>query len=243
MSARVKIVRKLIEINENIIFYPRLKRFYKKVFKDSTPFILDIGSNKGQSIDFFLNINKNCKIIGFEPNPKLYNFLITKYKNKDNIRIENMGVSDSVGKLMFNENILDETSSFEELDEDSTYLSTKSRVLGVDPKDIIVNQYEVDVTDMQSFIKKENISNIDLIKIDVEGHEYQCLQGLFSEQKMNTDIRFIQLESHNDDMYKNKKLPEEIPNLLSSNGFVECQKIKHGFGDFYEVIYQNKNTL
>jgi len=241
MNTRVRIVQKLIELNENIIFYPRLKRFYKKIFAEGRPFILDVGSNKGQSIDFFLNINEKCKIIGFEPNPKLYNFLIEKYKNNNNVRVENIGVSNATGKLIFSENILDETSSFEELDENSKYLDKKSKVLGVSSQNIIINRYEVATTDISSFVEREKITDIDLIKIDVEGHEYQCLKGLFNQGKMNARVRYIQLESHSDDMYKNKKSPEEITKLLTANGFVECEKIKHGFGDFYEVIYQNTN--
>lgn len=73
----------------------------------------------------------------------------------------------------------------------------------------------------------------------VEGHEYQCLLGLFNNAIIASNIKFIQLESHTDDMYLNKKEDNEIKYLLNENGFKECKKIKHGFGGIYEIIYKN----
>ena len=53
-----------------------------------------------------------------------------------------------------------------------------------------------------NFIFKEKIKEIDLIKIDVEGHEINVLRGLFN--KKSSRIKYIQL-SHNDDLYVSKK--------------------------------------
>lgn len=54
MSFRIKIIQKLVHINEGIFFYPKLKRFYIKNLRKKNLCILDVGANKGQSIDFFL---------------------------------------------------------------------------------------------------------------------------------------------------------------------------------------------
>ena len=77
MNIRIIIIQFLISINENIFFYPRLRRFYKRknIDQDNATIIFDVGANKGQSIDFFSKIYKNVKIYAFEPNPKLYNYL------------------------------------------------------------------------------------------------------------------------------------------------------------------------
>jgi hypothetical protein len=62
-----------------IFFYPKLKRFYKKNLKKTNINILDVGANKGQSIDFFLKVNSNiAKIDAFEPNNKLILFIYKK---------------------------------------------------------------------------------------------------------------------------------------------------------------------
>lgn len=238
MSWRVSIIQKLVKYIDLYSFYPKLRRFYVKHLKNPAPLILDIGSNKGQTIDFFLGINKDSRIIGFEPNKQLFTELQRKYKRNKNIVIHNVGVSKKKGKLLFQENVLHETSTFENLNYDSEYLKKKARVLGVDPKDIVVDTYEVDVVDLNSFIEDQKIENIDVLKIDVEGHEYACLQGLFNASGKTIPIKFLQLESHFDDMYKVKTTEATIEALLDRFGFKDIYRIKNSIGDYEEVIYQ-----
>ena len=229
---RLKLITTLIHYNELLIFYPRLAKFYKSAINKKDPVILDVGSNKGQTIDFFLKHFSKARIYGFEPNRKL----VEKYKKYPNVSIANIGVSDQSGKLLFKETVTDETSTFEELNYDSEYLKMKARVLGVDPRNIVKKSYEVDVTTLADFIKNNKIGNIDVIKIDTEGHEYKCLVGLFKGDKLSAS--FIQLEQHNDDMYANKASEETISSFLATHNFSLFSRIKHGFGDFDEVIYK-----
>lgn len=239
MNLRTKIIQKLVHINESIFFYPKLKRFYKNNLKKETTAILDIGANKGQSIDFFLKINPKSEIDAFEPNKKLFNILKKKYEKAENIRLHNFGVSNLNGELLFHENILDETSTFEELNPDSKYLEKKAKVLGVTKESIIVDNYKVSVIRLHDFIKNNPGKEYDVLKIDVEGHELQCLKGLFVEENAYFPVRYIQLESHNDDMYLSNSQHQDITNILSKNGFEKIVEIKHGFGDFAEIIYEN----
>ena len=83
MSIRTQIIQKLVHINEAIFFYPKLKKFYVENLKKETINILDVGANKGQSIDFFLKVNPNAKFDAFEPNKKLFVYLQNKYKTSD----------------------------------------------------------------------------------------------------------------------------------------------------------------
>ncbi len=239
MFLRTKIIQKIIHINEVIFFYPKLKKFYKTNLSSNKVNIIDVGANKGQSIDFFLKINKNATINSFEPNKKLFNFLKIKYNLNSNIIIHNLGLSNIKGELTFHENIMDETSTFEELNLESKYLEKKAKVLGVNIEKIIVSNYKVEVIRLVDFLKENANKVFDVLKIDVEGHELQCLQGLFNKQNIKIDIKYIQLESHNDDMYINNNNHKEIVAILNKNGFIEIEKIKHGFGDFSELIYKN----
>lgn len=241
MSLRTKMIQQLIHINEAIFFSPKLKKFYKANLTNNEVNILDVGANKGQSIDFFLDVNPNAKINAFEPNRKLFLYLQNKYKTNKNIQLHNLGVSNIKGELEFYENILDETSTFEELNLDSKYLEKKARLLGISKEDIIVDNYKVNVISILDFLDDNPNIFFDVLKIDVEGHELQCLQGLFSKEKKVFPIKYIQLESHNDDMYINNNQHQEIEKMLFENGFVQVANIKHGFGDFNEIIYKNKN--
>jgi len=241
MSLRTKIIQRLIHINEAIFFYPKLKKFYNTNLKKKQISIIDVGANKGQSVDFFLKINKSAIINSFEPNKKLFKFLQNKYKSNTNIFIYNFGLSNIKGELIFHENVMDETSTFEELNLDSKYLKKKAKVLGVNKEHIVVNNYNVKVIRLVDFLNENPNKQFDVLKIDVEGHELQCLQGLFFDKDQKLPIRYIQLESHNDDMYINNNNHNEIKAILKLNGFEQVAEIKHGFGDFSEIIYENKS--
>jgi len=238
MSIRTKIIQKIIDINENLIFYPKLKAFYQKRLTSKAPTIFDVGCNKGQSIDFFLKINKNCKFYAFEPNLTLFENLKENYKNNSNIIFYNLGISDKDGVLSFKQNLMDETSSFEELNYESAYLKRKAKILGVSKENLIIDEYNVNVTTLSSFIIKNNIANIDVLKIDVEGHELKCILGLFNNEPLNANINYVQLEKHNDDMYLNNNNDLRINKILTKNGYEEIACINHGFGGIQEVIYK-----
>ena len=237
MNIRIKLIQLLIEINEKIFFYPKLKSFYKNTSTHlNSPVILDVGANKGQSIDFFKSIYPNCIIYAFEPNPRLFTALRKKYCDFKNIHLINKGVSKANGVLELKETVTDETSTFEELNYDSSYLKMKSAILGVEPKDIVLKTHLVEVIKLSDFINENKLNEIHTIKIDTEGHELKCLIGLFSGINSFT-INYIQLESHNDDMYLQHEEEHAISDLLIKNGFLNCSEIKHGFGDFDELIY------
>jgi FkbM family methyltransferase len=235
MSLRIKLIQKIIEINEMIFFYPKLKRFYKSKLSGSKISIIDVSATKGQTIDFFLSLNKYSIIDSFEPNKKLYNNLVKKYSKNKNIKIHNFGISNIYGELIFNENILDETSTFESLNLESKYLSNKAKILGVNKEKLIVSSYNVKVIKLVDFLNKD----YDVLKIDVKGHELECLEGLFVN-KDYIPIRFIQLENHQDDMYEmiNEK-KSKIISILNLNNFFLVAEVKHGFGGITELIYEN----
>jgi FkbM family methyltransferase len=241
VSLRTRVIQKLISINENLVFYPRLRKFYARVLPPEVT-VVDVGSNKGQSIDFFLGIRNTARIYGFEPNRKLFEKLQSKYHANPRIVLQNKGVSAIDGELLFHENILDETSTFEAVNTDSKYLEKKARILGVEKSGLITGSYKVPVTTLSSFLAATPDLRVDVLKIDVEGHEYQALKGLFSPGLDLRRISYIQLESHNDDMYLTQA-PQEIDSLLKENGFSECARFRHGFGDFYEIIYRNNRNF
>lgn len=238
----INFVRNVIEWNEKLIFNRRLKVFYQKFRAEDVKVIVDVGANIGQSIDFFTHLFPAANLHAFEPNPTLFERIKKKYANRGNIRLYQQGVSNQVGELTFHENVLHSTSSFEKVDLDSDYLKNKARVLGVQPTEIIADSYPVSVTTLAAFFERESIKRVDILKIDVEGHELACLQGLFGGVNLPI-IRFIQLENHLDDMYtSNVGTIQEKPvdQLLKRYDYFPVAVIKHGFGDFEEVIYSQQ---
>lgn len=233
---RVHVVKKLIDINEKLIFEKRLRKLYKKSGTIET--VIDVGANRGQTIDFFLGLNPQCRIFAIEPNPRLFDQLKEKYVNHQNVSLFRFGVSDTSGTKTFFENIFDYSSTFEQINIDSVYQNKKAKVLGVEAKNMITKSYPVDVIKLSDFIVDNKLEKgVDVLKIDTEGHEYYCLLGLFSGGA-EVPVRFIQLEHHNNELYSNQIGFNKIDDLLVSNNFHLKGKIRHGFGNFDEVIYE-----
>jgi FkbM family methyltransferase len=233
---RINAIKSLLELNEKLVFNRRLAKFYKDEFEHGPSYVIDVGANMGQSIDLFLKINRGCKIVGFEPIPKLFGFLKDRYSDNPNVSLYQKGISNREGHRLFFENTLQSTSTFEELNVHSKYLRTKAKILGVKRKDIVLRSYQVETTTLANFVNSNCNSNIDLIKIDTEGHEQYCLEGLFSG-RLDVEVKYIQIEEHNDDMYLNKKSFNAIEELLSLNGYRVLTKIDHGFGKIQDVIF------
>jgi FkbM family methyltransferase len=238
-NIRIKLIKSVIDLNEKIFFERKIRKFYRSAGTINT--VIDVGANKGQSIDFFLAMNPSCTVYAVEPNPELFALLTKKYHGKKNIHLFNAGISDKAGEKIFFENVFDYTSSFEELNMDSEYLKKKANVLGVKKEAIVKKSYPVHTMTLAQLIAQENIAGpVDVLKVDTEGHEYYCLKGLFDGTGAEK-VKFIQLENHNDDMYANRVGFDEISSLLVQNNFREAKRIAHGFGDFEEVVFSRES--
>jgi hypothetical protein len=92
----------------------------------------------------------------------------------------------------------------------------------------------VPVKTLDSIIYENNIHNIFLLKVDVEGHEYEVLSG--ARLALSTKIiENIQIERHLDDLRVNDE--KRIQNFLKDYGYQRIRSIKHSIGNFYEDIY------
>jgi FkbM family methyltransferase len=236
LSFRIKLLKFFININERLLFEKKLIKFYKRSAEKKIFF--DVGANQGQTIDFFLRLNIKSEIYAFEPNRKLFKKLEEKYKKFPNVKLYMLGVSNQDGFKTFYENVFDFTSTFEKVNENSIHLQKKGKVLGLKSNDLIIDSYDVEVVTLSSFICEKNIKNIDILKIDTEGHELACLQGLFST-KLNCHIDMIQTEKLNGDLYGTDF--NSIIELLALFNFKLVKKIKHGFGNFEDVVFKKIN--
>ena len=75
------------------------------------PIIFDVGSNEGESIDFFLNLFENPTIYSFEPEKKSYQKLLKKYGENKTINLFNLALGDKKEELKLKINIKSSTST------------------------------------------------------------------------------------------------------------------------------------
>ena len=167
------------------------------IYKINT--FMDIGAHKGESIEFFsknLNIDK---IYSFEASPENFVLLKNKYKNKKNLVLENIALSSTISKKIFNQCNESSSSTFSTINYNSKYLKKKMRFLNSSKKNEFFNKIEITTNTLANYLSDNKILNIDLIKIDTEGHEYDVVMGLDRNIK---NVKTIIFEHHYDNMIK-----------------------------------------
>ena len=173
--------------------------------KNNSPIIIcDIGAapiDKTEFIDELFN-NTNSKLIGFEPNEEEFNKL---EKNNPRKTFYDYAIGDGSEKYL---NICKGVGMSSFLEPDMDYLN---------------NFYWFD--EMSKIVKKKKIKTkklddirekIDLLKIDVQGYEYEIIQH--GKEKIKNSL-VIQLETSPIPLYKNEKTSSEVINQLEKLGF------------------------
>ena len=204
------------------------------IYKINT--FMDIGAHKGESIEFFsknLNIDK---IYSFEASPENFVLLKNKYKNKKNLVLENIALSSTISKKIFNQCNESSSSTFSTINYNSKYLKKKMRFLNSSKKNDFFNKIEITTNTLANYLSDNKILNIDLIKIDTEGHEYDVVMGLDRNIK---NVKTIIFEHHYDNMIKKNYTFSDIHFFLKKNFFRQVFKIKMPFRKSFEYIYIN----
>jgi FkbM family methyltransferase len=243
LSRRILLIGKILRFLERHFFDPKLKQSLVLALEESKAIrnysagdeviCFDIGANRGQTIRLFKEIFPNCKIYAFEPHPNIFKTLMSSYKLVKGVKCFNLAVGELSGKFPFWVSPLDEASSMNLPDLDSTWNRKKALILGINPKKMY-KKIDVDVVTLDEFTSLHEIQAIDILKIDVEGGELQVLLGsrsIFQEGR----VSIVQYESHDDDLRPSQQI--QIETLLAGYGFVEYSNIKHSFGDFSDKIY------
>lgn len=129
---------------------------------------LDIGANAGKYSILVSNNSKNSVVYSFEPSPSTFNNLKTNIhlNNLQNVKALNIGLSDYEGNLQFaNSKTKTGLSHVVQQGEKTDFNSYEIATVNVSTLDLVIKNYNIDS------------SKIDLIKIDVEGHEFHVLKG------------------------------------------------------------------
>ena len=173
--------------------------------KNDTPItICDIGASsidKTEFIDELFN-NTNSKLIGFEPNEEEFNKL---EKNNPRKIFYDYAIGDGSEKYL---NICKGAGMSSFLEPDMDYLNN---FYWFDENSKIIKKKKIKTKKLDDIREK-----IDLLKIDVQGYEYEIIQH--GKEKIKNSL-VIQLETSPIPLYKNEKTSSEVINQLEKLGF------------------------
>jgi FkbM family methyltransferase len=149
-----------IPLTKNLAYDIFTKKIMGKVLRPDSNCI-DIGCHKGEIMDDILKFAPDGTHYAFEPLPHLYEFLKNKYSNK-NITVYSVALFDKKGETTFNY-VLNAPA----------YSGIKKRHYDIPNAEISELKVETDLLD--NLIPES--TQIDFIKIDVEGAEFPVLKG------------------------------------------------------------------
>ena len=146
----------------------------------------DVGANRGQYALALMKtiITPKKKIYSFEPSAETYRLLQRNIRNhnlEDSVKACHLGFSDKEGSsFLYSPGI------------GSTIASVHNLKAPLTPyKDEFTESIQIMTIDR--FCQQRHIEKIDLLKIDIEGHEYQALLG--AQRMIQAGrVRFIQFE-------------------------------------------------
>ncbi len=142
---------------------------------DSTQVFIDIGSNRGEGIQSTLIFSKfSNPIIGFEPNPLIFNKLKDYFISNKRVLVHNCGLGDADQELslfvpFYRKWMFDGLSSFK-YDEAKNWLRT--RLWGYKEQLLSIKELNCKIRKLDDFQL-----NPYFIKIDVQGFELEVLNG------------------------------------------------------------------
>ncbi len=213
---------------------PKILKALKNKIKEIDIYI-DVGAHKGTYTDLIIKNFQTRQILMFEPQYKIFNFIKEKYKNNESIKIYNKALSEKKETLLFNFNKHDLTSSLSTLDTNNSYLKLKAKLFGTDTEGMIEKKVKIETVTLHSIMDESQIENVDLLKIDTEGHEFEVVKGIKEKIK---NIKLILVEFHNDEIYVSYN-PNGLHEFLVSNNFKLVNSFKFPFTTWEDRIYFN----
>jgi len=184
---------------------PELLYIQQELQLDSV--FIDIGTNKGIYLYQAEKVIKSGKIFGFEPNESLVKYIQPLFPK---VQLFTYAVSSKTGTSVLNipkkgDGLQDTRASLEAMGD-------------------AVEKIEIKTITLDDWVKQENISKIDLVKIDVEGHEFDTIKGCATILETTKPTFIIEIE------LRHAKYP-----INAIFYFIK------GFG--YEVFYFDRKTL
>jgi FkbM family methyltransferase len=135
----------------------------------SDPVILDVGSSIGGSVERFLALFEQPTIHAFEPLTAAFSELHRRFGGRDRIHLNNLALADRRGIASLHRGTFHETSSLLALAPDSWWAQSQNvRAEG---------EVTVALDTVDHYCAERGIDTIDLLKLDIQGAEPECLHG------------------------------------------------------------------
>lgn len=179
---------KPVILNKNFSSFDCLYINYKQMFYEdiyshcdlsNLNVVVDIGANVGLFTLYMLK-SRNCKkIFSIEPTNKAYSQMFNVLNDERNTSLHKLAIHNFNGKSKI-KSVEDNSTISGFIDDVHPYTNHN------------MNEEEVDVVTLKTFIDNNKLQHIDLIKIDIEGVEYDVINSLSDSELLISDRYLIE---------------------------------------------------
>jgi FkbM family methyltransferase len=196
----------------------------KSLIGTASPLVFDVGGYTGKSIIGLKAAFPDARIVSFEPNPQVIDALREVAARYRDVEVIQTAVSNRSGSIeYFQQGINPGLGGVYRRNLESKDSIDLTRLRGGDPDErskylVEVNKahFSVPTTTLGDFATSRKIEEVDLIKIDVQGHEPEVLEGagalLSRTRVVLTEISFY-------DLYEKSVSFFDVENVLRPHGF------------------------
>ena len=179
----------------------------QKIITQTSPVCLDVGANIGQTIKLFETIFESPLIYSFEPSKKIFEKLKAGFSSPQT-RLYNYALGKEITRKEFINYEQSTMSSFLELSS-----SDENRFRNMQ----VIDREEVEVKTVDWFLEQENISSVDILKIDTQGFDIEVLRGAIHSFEKGI-IRNVIIEINFIQMYNGQGTAQDISQFLADYG-------------------------
>ncbi|MBT5304970.1 MAG: FkbM family methyltransferase [Candidatus Scalindua sp.] len=184
--------------------------------------VIDGGAYRG---DFSMDITDSfpsVKVYAFEPQKDSFQLLLKNTSKRKSIKPINFALGENSGEATLYKNISAMTNSLSQSSSDALkYFEGYNNPVG---------QEQVDVIALSDFLNKEGVKEVDVLKLDLQGHELSAIRGL---KKQLDCVKSIYIEVEFVSLYEGASLFSEVEIFLREHGFI--------FFQFYDQVRSPEN--
>jgi FkbM family methyltransferase len=168
--------------------------------------VIDIGANRGQ---FSLAVREwasAARVISFEPLPGPASIFDSVFSGDKQITLNKAAIGPTSARM---------TMHVSKRDDSSSLLPISSIQSSIFPGTEEVATIDVPVGPLQEFVHKDDLKGECMIKLDVQGFEYEALLGCLS---MLALFKWVYCECSFVELYAGQKLAPDVIALLADHG-------------------------
>ncbi|MBI3517473.1 MAG: FkbM family methyltransferase [Proteobacteria bacterium] len=172
--------------------------------------IFDVGASSGHSVERFLSVFERAIIHSFEPQTAAFSTLHHRFGAHPGVRVNNVALADRIGIADLHRGSYHEASSLLAFAPDSWW--GKSQNVSAD------GTITVALDTIDHYCAEHAVTTIDLLKLDVQGAEPECLRGAQAMLAAGA-VRVVQVEIILHGIYERRGSFAAIEALLAPHGF------------------------